>query len=554
MTVLFSLLKLYKHYGLSICLGLVIAIVTLLASLFLLSLSGWFLAASAVAGVLGVTTFNYMLPAVGVRGCAILRTAARYAERLISHNTTFKILSYLRVLSFKKIMPLSPLQMQYYQKADLLNRFIADIDNLDHFYLKLVSPCVAALFGISAIYFGLSYFNDMLALFIASILFLTAVVIPIFFFRLSQTLGHILVNQKNNYRKHLVTYLQGHAELILFSAQPRFREQLDAIEAKWLIQQQKQARLVSVSQSLLIVVIGILTVSVIALALHLDWNYHSPLVALFIFISLAANELLAPLPNAFIYLGQVMASAARIHELFTQIPAIHFPKQGPEALKTPFSIAFDNVTFYYPKQPSAALNEIALTVKANQHIALIGKTGCGKSTLLKLLTRGAEPTLGKITLNGIPLSHFDEKSLRSMMTVVPQRIDILSDTLARNLRIANPKADDAQLIETLHHVGLSKLLEEEELSLWLGDKGRTLSGGEIRRIGIARALLHDAPFIIMDEPTESLDPETERHIVALIRRLCHSKTILMATHRLTDHAMFDCIYHLEGGRIIPRRH
>lgn len=552
MTILLMLLRFYRRHSFFVLLGLLLSILTLIASLFLLSLSGWFLAASAVAGVTGLTTFNYVVPAAGVRGGAILRTTARYAERLVSHNTTFKILSHLRALSFKKIIMLSPLQQQQYQKADLLNRFIADIDNLDHFYLKLLSPCITSLFGIIAIYFGLNYFNPVLAGIIVLVLLATALFLPLGFFVLSRPISRNLVHYKHAYRQQIITYLEGNTELSLFGVKASFRQKIDTIGSQWLIKQQQQARLIHLAQSVVMTLTGLLSLPVIVTGSQLHWDYHSPILALFVFMALAATELLAPLATAFIYLGEVMTSAKRLQILFSRKPAVIFPKQMQDTLCCPFDLNVSQLTFYYPGQPMPVLQNINFTIAAGRHVAIVGKTGTGKSTLVQLLTRTADPNQGIICCNNIPLSQFSESSLRRMITIVPQRIDILSDTLANNLRIAKPGATDEELLTILRQVELEKLSENKNsLSIWMGDEGRSLSGGEIRRIGIARALLSNAPCIIMDEPTESLDKETEKHMVNLIKKLGQNKTLLIITHRLIDNSLFDARYLLDEGFLKP---
>lgn len=550
MSALLPFLKLYKRYLINIIIGIALTLVTLLSSIFLLGLSSWFLAATATVGLAGIYTFNYMLPAVGVRGAAILRTACRYAERLVSHNTTFTILSFLRTLAFKKIMPLSPSQLQHYQKSDLLNRFIADIDNLDHFYLKLLSPFIAALLITFAVYFSLSYFHKTLAIIISTVFLITLIFILPFFYQISKPVGEMLTKQKSEYRKLIISYLQGQSELMIFNARSRFRDNLDEIENKWLINQKKQTTLTSLVQNLIILITGLLTIAVIWLSTTITLDHDSPLIAIFVFVCLASNEILTPIANAFIYLGQVTASAKRITELFNQKPDIIFSEQSKTAITSPFSITLENVVFSYPQQITSALNHISLTIEAKQHVALIGKTGGGKSTLLKLITRWADPQQGTVCFDQIPITDFDETTLRQMMAVVPQRIDILSDTLRNNLLIADQWASDEKLIEVIYQVGLSKLLGEKAgLSVWLGENGRTLSGGEIRRIGIARALLHKAPLILMDEPTESLDSETKRQIITLINKVYKHKTVLMATHRLVDNQLFDKIYSIDSGRL-----
>lgn len=542
LTLLRPYIALYKHYFWQIVIGLSLAILTLFASVFLLSLSGWFLASTAVAGVAGLYTFNYMLPAAGVRAAAIVRTASRYAERLVDHNTTFKILAYLRTLAFSKILPLSANQLAQYQKADLLNRFIVDIDALDHLYLKLFSPIVTALIIIVMLFVGLSYINLPIALIISIILTITLLAIPVIFYHAGKQLGETLAKQQSEYRALLINYLQGQAELTLFNAQDRYRVKLDKLESDWLYHQQKQSTLVALSSALVVLIAGFLTLLVLWLITHYTL---SPLVALFVFVCLASSEILAPIPTAFIFLGQVLASAKRTTALFNQTPDIKFTEQGKVMDLTTAKLQFNDISFSYPNQPFAVLNHFSLTIEAGKHIGLIGKTGCGKSTLLNLVTRTWDPTSGNIFINDTPINQLDEPTLRKVIAVVPQVITIFSDTLRKNLLIGDPKASDQQLIDVLQQVELSKLLSTEHgLDLPLGQGGRSLSGGEIRRIGIARALLHNSPLVLMDEPTESLDQQTEQQIIQLIKQTCQNKTLLMVTHRLTDNPLFDQVIEL----------
>ena len=542
LTLLRPYIALYKHYFWQIVIGLSLSILTLFASVFLLSLSGWFLASTAVVGVAGLYTFNYMLPAAGVRAAAITRTASRYVERLVDHNTTFKILAYLRTLAFRKILPLSANQLAQYQKADLLNRFIVDIDALDHLYLKLFSPIVTALVIILLLFVGLSYINLPIALIITIVLTITLLAIPVIFYHAGKQLGETLAKQQSEYRALLINYLQGQAELTLFNAQHRYRTKLDKLESDWLFHQQRQSTLMALSSALVVLIAGFLTL----LVLWLITQYTlSPLVALFVFVCLASSEILAPIPGAFIFLGQVLTSATRTTTLFNQTPDIKFIEQGKTIDLSIAKLQFDDISFSYPNQPFAILSHFSLTINSGQHIGLIGKTGCGKSTLLNLVTRTWEANSGKILINDIPVDQLDEATLRQTIAVVPQVITIFSDTLKQNLLIGNRQASDQQLIDVLHQVELSKLLATDQgLNLPLGQGGRALSGGEIRRIGIARALLHNSPLILMDEPTESLDQQTEQQIIELIKQICKNKTLLMVTHRLTDNPLFDRVVEL----------
>ncbi|MCO6552928.1 MAG: cysteine/glutathione ABC transporter ATP-binding protein/permease CydC [Gilliamella sp.] len=542
LAILRPYIALYKHYFGQILLGLFLSILTLFASVFLLSLSGWFLASTAFVGVTGLYTFNYMLPAAGVRAAAIIRTAARYMERLVDHNTTFKILAYLRTLAFRKILPLSANQLAHYQRADLLNRFIVDIDALDHLYLKLFSPIVTALVTIVVLFVGLANINLPIALIITIILTTTLLVVPVIFYQAGKQLGKTLAKQQSEYRLLLINYLQGQAELILFNAQPRYRAKLDELESNWLYNQQRQSTLMALSSALIVLIAGFLTL----LVLWLITQYTlSPLVALFVFVSLASAEILMPIPGAFIFLGQVLTSATRTTAIFNQTPDIQFVSKGKAIDLTTAKLKFEQINFSYPNQPFAILTDFSLTVEQGEHIGIIGKTGCGKSTLLSLVNRTWEASSGNIYFNDTPINQLDEKTLRQAIAMVPQVITIFSETLRQNLLIGNPNATDQQLIEVLHQVELDKLLTTEQgLNMLIGQGGRTLSGGEIRRIGIARALLHNSPLILMDEPTESLDQRTEQQIIQLIKQTCKGKTLIMVTHRLTDNPLFDRIISL----------
>ncbi|MGK4328082.1 heme ABC transporter ATP-binding protein/permease CydC [Lonsdalea quercina] len=551
MRILMPFLGLYRRYFWRLSLGVVLAIVTLLASIGLLTLSGWFLAGSALAGLAGLYTFNYMLPAAGVRGAAITRTVSRYFERLVSHDATFRVLLHLRVYTFSRILPLSPGGLRRFRQADLLNRLVADVDTLDHLYLRVISPLLSALVVIVAVAFGLSWLDSSLAMTLATIMLLLLIIMPPVFYRTGQPIGEALTQLRAQYRLQLTAWLQGQAELTIFGSLVSFRHRLDQLENRWLSRQRQQATLSALSQSLIILSSGLTVTLILWMAANGVGGNTQPgaLIALFVFASLAAFEALGPVANAFQHIGQVAASAVRVDQLMKLTPAVVFTAEGP-APASHAALTLDNVSFTYPDQPLPVLQHISLSLQPGEHIALLGKTGCGKSTLLQLLTRAWDCREGAISLNGSPLSAWSEENLRSMMSVVPQRVHLFSDTLRQNLRLAAPEASDEVLTQVLQQVGLAHLLEQEGLNAWLGEGGRQLSGGEQRRIGLARALLHPAPLILLDEPTEGLDAETEQRMLQLLREHCKDKTLLVITHRLRGLESMDRLCVMDGGQIV----
>ncbi|SUB82982.1 Lipid A export ATP-binding/permease protein MsbA [Pragia fontium] len=553
MKTLLPFLALYRRHWFRLSLGIVLAIVTILSSIGLLTLSGWFLAASALAGLAGLLTFNYMLPAAGVRGSAIIRTAGRYAERLVSHDATFRVLAHLRTFTFQKLMPLSPAGIARFRQAELLNRLVADVETLDHLYLRLISPLVSAIVVIVVVTFGLSWLDVTLACTLGGIMLILLFALPTIFYRAGKPIGVDLTALRSDYRGQLTSWLQGQAELVIFAALPAFRLKLDLIEQRWLERQKQQATLAGASQTLMILATGFTLVLILWLASVGIGDNPQPgaFIALFVFISLAAFEALAPVATAFQHLGQVIASAERVNQLIEQKPEVTFPQQ-PIALSSEASVSLNDISFTYHGQPFPAINNLTLQIANGEHIALLGRTGCGKSTLLQLMTRAWDPQQGSIQLNNQPLNIYDEATLRQMMVVVSQRVHIFSATLRDNLILAAPQASDRELESALDKVGLSALLEQDGLNAWVGEGGRQLSGGEQRRIGLARAILHSAPLILLDEPTEGLDADTENQILTMLKQHCQHKTVMMITHRLSGLDKMDRIYVMDAGEIIEQ--
>ncbi|HFQ8225422.1 TPA: cysteine/glutathione ABC transporter ATP-binding protein/permease CydC [Citrobacter freundii] len=553
MRALLPYLTLYKRHKWRLTLGIVLAIITLLASIGLLTLSGWFLSASAVAGFAGIYSFNYMLPAAGVRGAAITRTAGRYFERLVSHDATFRVLQHLRIHTFSKLLPLSPAGLARYRQGELLNRIVADVDTLDHLYLRVISPLVGAFVVIMVVTIGLSVLDVTLACTLGGVMLLTLFIMPPVFYRAGKTTGQNLTHLRGQYRQQLTAWLQGQAELTIFGASDRYRAQMEATELQWHEAQRRQSELTALSQALMLLIGAVAILLMLWMAAGGVGGNTQPgaLIALFVFCALAAFEALAPVTGAFQHLGQVIASAMRITELTEQKPEVIFPTDVSD-VPAKVTLTLRDVAFSYPGQAQKALDSLSLQVNPGEHIAILGRTGCGKSTLLQLLTRAWDPQQGEILLNDRPIAALNEATLRKTISVVPQRVHLFSATLRDNLRLAAPDASDEQLTDTLRRVGLEKLLDDTGLNSWLGEGGRQLSGGELRRLAIARALLHDAPLMLLDEPTEGLDATTESQMLELLADVMRGKTLLMVTHRLRGLARFDQIIVMDNGQIIEQ--
>ena len=553
MRTLLPFIRLFKFAKFPLILGLVLMILGLGSSMGLLTVSGWFLAATAIAG-LG-TLFNFFYPSASVRGLAIGRTVMRYFEKIVTHDATFRILSKLRVQVFEKIIPLSPAVLNRYRNSDLLNRLVSDVDTLDSLYLRLLAPFFTAAFVIIAMTIGLSFVNIPLALGLGLFLLILLMIIPTVFYRLGQDFGEQLIQARATYRTQFLEFIQAQAELLLFNAEDKLKENMSATEKTWQEDQAKEAKLSGFSTALVLFLNGLLISGMLWFASNADFGtdeYRTAYIALFTFAALAAFEIIMPLGAAFLHIGQVIAAAERVTEIIEQKPLVEF--NGNEEFETKVRlISAKDLSFSYPGQETLVLKNLTLDLEQGKKIAILGKTGSGKSSLLQLLVRNYDANQGQLLLAEKPISAYSENTLRNQICFLTQRVHVFSDTLRQNLQFASAdEISDEKMIEVLHQVGLSKLLEQEGkgLNLWLGDGGRPLSGGEQRRLGLARILLNNAPILLLDEPTEGLDRETERHILRLILQHAENKTLIMVTHRLSSIEQFDKICVIDNGRLI----
>ncbi|MGC9422627.1 heme ABC transporter ATP-binding protein/permease CydC [Vibrio sp.] len=546
-------LKLYKKHWFSLSLGMLLAFLTLFASIGLLTLSGWFLSAAAVAGLtIARETFNYMLPGAFVRGFAMGRTAGRWGERVVSHNATFKLLTDLRVFFFQKLAPLVPGRLSSLRDADLLNRLVADIDAMDHVYLRLISPLTVGILGIAGLTALLCWFDATLGLTLGGILLLILLTWPPLFYWLGKRNGQALTEHKAHLRIATLDWLQGYSELVIFGAEAHYRKAIFIAQDKLLYNQKINAHFTGLAQAFLLLVNGWVLVLMLWLAADgVNGQAPDPMVALIAFATMASVELLMPIAGAFQHLGQTLTSARRLNEILLSEPEVTFTEQ-PTVHSGQFDIYFDHACFHYPDSSQTVLNQINLAIPTGNKVAIVGQTGSGKSTLIQLLCRYWDVQQGQITLGGTPLQAWQESDLRSAISVVSQRVDILNGSLRDNLALAKPHAQEDELCQTLIDVGLNKLLDGQGLNTWLGDGGRQLSGGEKRRIGIARALLHDGPILLLDEPTEGLDKQTEQQIMTLLQTQFAHKTVIFITHRLVDLESMDTICLIDQGEIVEQ--
>lgn len=540
MSELSPFFRLYRQNSPQLFCGILLAFLALLASICLLALSGWFLSATALAGLSLMTaqTFNFFTPGAGVRGLSIMRTATRYFERLVNHDATFRLLSRLRVSCYAKLEPLTPNVLNTYREGDILNRLVADIDTLDHLYLRLISPFVCAILSCCFVVALAFIFSGAIALALSIIFLISIVALPPVLYFLGNHSGAAMSDSISHVRIRILDYISGHTDLVINGAEATYKEAILKEEQTLHALEEKMAHLSGLSSALITLTGGIALLIVLymaASAVH-SHTISGPIAAMLALATLASFEAIMPLPLAMQVLGKVKRSAARINELTQQTPTVIFP-ENPDSAKTvtpeTASITFNQLCYRYPNSHISVLKALNLHINPGEKLAITGYTGCGKSTLLNLLTRTDNINSGDICINNRSIIQYSEAALRRSMAVMPQRIHIFSGTLRDNLRLACPAVTDEQLLSLLESLDLQQLskIPETLLDTWVGEGGRMLSGGETRRIGIARVLLQDAPIVVLDEPSEGLDAITEHHALSVLADYCKYRTVIAVTHR-----------------------
>jgi len=536
MTDLLRLLRLFRPYLAWLLLGILLSFITLLANVALMALSGWFISAMAIAGAAGAS-MNYFTPAALIRTAAIARTAGRYAERLVTHEATFRLLAELRVWFYRRLEPLAPAGLEAWRSGDLLSRIRADIDTLDNVYLRLLVPAAVALLAMLVFTGVLWWIHPPLALVEGLLLLVAGVAVPWLVNRLGHRAGRRKVEVSAHMRAALVTDLQGMGELLVYGAAQRHADRFQALGRELAQRQQTLSVLNGFSQGVLGLCANLSMWTMVVLAVpmvssHLLAPQQLAMLALF---ALASFEAVTPLPLVMQTLGESLAAARRIFSLADSLPAVTEPVE-PLAMPEYFAYRFRNVSFRYQPDSPEVLHGLSLQLAPGRKLAVVGATGCGKSTLASLLLRFREPTGGSILLNERPLQHYSGEALREHIAALTQQTHLFNTTIRDNLLLACPDADQQAIEEVCKTALIHDFItaQPDGYDTVTGETGVRLSGGQARRVAIARALLKNAPLLILDEPTEGIDPETARQLMLniLARVEYRRQSLLLITHQL----------------------
>ncbi|MFA7420026.1 MAG: thiol reductant ABC exporter subunit CydC [Melioribacteraceae bacterium] len=546
-----KILLLGKEYKYWMILAAVIGFFTVGSGIGLMMTSAYLIAKAAIQ----TPIYQLQVAIVGVRFFGIARGVFRYLERYISHEVTFRLLAKFRVWFFQSLIPRVPSKTNDLSSGDLLTRSIEDIESLEHIFVRVISPVlvfvgVALLMFFLLLMFGISYAVVFIFMFFAS-----AVTIPLLTFLLSKKLGEKIVLLKSKLKDFSIDGISGIQELIVFGQQEKWLVEFHRIQNDLILTEKRMNRIMSFHEGLSGFAMNITVAIMLFIAIpDVTLGKLNGVYLTVITIGIMASfEIITQIPLAFQYLTKSVEAGNRLFEIADNEVLVDKTNVSEKIKLDGFDIAVNDVSFSYENEINT-LSNVSFSIKKNKKIAIVGASGSGKSTIVNLLTRLWKYDSGEISIGKLNYDKVDEEQIRNLISVVPQKVHLFTGTVKDNLSIAKQDATDEELFNALEQVDMKKTIENlpDNLNTNIGEYGKKLSGGEAKRLSIARALLRNSPILIFDEINSHVDAITERKILAAIKNISPDKGILFITHRIVGMEMFDEILVLSDGKISER--
>ncbi len=539
-----------------VALSVLIGAGTIGASIALMGTSAWLISTAAIA----TSVADLGVAVVGTRFFGIARGLLRYAERLVSHDVTFRLLSRLRVWFYEKLEPLAPARLMDFRAGDLLARIVGDVETLENFYVRVVSPPLTAiLVGLFTSIF-LASFNPALAPVFLAFFLALGLILPILAQTLSRRPATRTVSLRADLHTRLVDGIQGMADLLAYGRGDERLKQIVTTGNDYGNAQRSMARITGIHSGLstLLTNLGMWTVLYLSIPLVTSGELAGPMLASLALLTFASFEAVTPLPLAAQMWNSAREAARRLFEVVDTKPVVKENReQGIESSpseKLLSTLEFSTLSFTYPNTTSPALNHVTFDLQPGTSLAIVGPSGAGKSTLANLFLRFWEYETGEIRLGGESLHGLNPDEVRARIGLVSQNAYFFNATVRENLKFARRKVTQEEIeaaaqAAQIHNFILSMPKGYETL---IGEQGLRLSGGERQRLAIARVLIKDAPILVLDEPTANLDPLTEKQVLETLYALMKRKTSLLITHRLVGLENVDEILVMDHGRIVER--
>lgn len=530
--------------------AVILGSLTIASNIGLLAASAYLISSAALHP--SITELSIAI--VGVRFFGISRAVFRYLERYVSHDATFRLLGAVRVWFYTKLERLAPARLMQWQSGELLGAIVSDVETLKEFYLRVIAPPIIAIIILIAACFLLAQYSMNLVYALIGGFMIAGLVLPKLVQYLQKNIAYEAVAARSELRAQFVDSISGMAELSAYGKTRQQAQIINEVNERLLRLQHETSKLSGLTEALGLLIVNstVLLVLVLTIPLVQTGQMNGIYLAVTVLIVQSSFEAVLPLPIAIHYLSESMAAAGRLFGIVDTEPAVNEAagNRGIASVK----IDIENLTFQYAPHSPIVLDNISFSIGAGQHLAIVGPSGAGKSTLLHLLLRFWDYQQGFIRLGGHELTEYNVQQLRETFGVVSQQTHLFNASIRDNILLARPDAGEEEINQAIEQAELKTLLQNlpQGYDTMVGQNGYALSGGERQRIAIARALLKNAPVLILDEPTVGLDALTEKAVMATIKKLMAGRTVLMITHRLTDLHIMDDIIVFDAGRIVEQ--
>ncbi|MEO1903375.1 MAG: thiol reductant ABC exporter subunit CydC [Alcanivorax sp.] len=524
----------FRGQGRRLTRAVLLATVTALAAMALLGLSGWFISAAALAGLAAggpAVAFNLLAPSAGIRALAVGRTVSRYFERLVSHDATFHVMQRLRTRLFAAILPRVPGPLSSLSGGHLLERLLGDVERLENAWLGQAQPTlVAAVTALALLLAALAVAGaGAAALLLAGFL-----VMAVLLRGLANASAEPLAQRaawRERLRGDLVQALNGLPDVLAYGLRPTllagWRPRLAALAGLEHRLAWRQALTQSLIQSLMQALsVGVLLLLIGAVG---DGTVSAPLALGLMLMVLAAAEVTLPLAAAWQGWPDTRTAVTRLDALMST----PLPRAAAEGHAEPVAdgrLTVRDLSFAWPGQ-APLFARLSFDVEAGSPLAVVGPSGAGKSTLLHCLMGLQRADSGEIRFGGVAQGQADADAWRRSFALMLQQQQLFTGSLRDNLRLARPDADDDRLWLALEQARLADTVRRRGgLDLWIGPAGLHLSGGQGRRLALARVLLRDSPVVLLDEPFTGLEPATADALFETLQRELAERVLVMVTH------------------------
>lgn len=519
-------------------LALLLSLGALTAGVMLMGLSGHYLAVAIAGGVLIVPA---LLPWTGTA-----RVLFRYGERVVGHEAIFRALADLRVWMFRGLARSAAGGLGLRRTGDALARLVNDVDVLDGLFLRIFVPLMGALLLLPMLFWTLEREHGLAVLVLVPFCFV-AFWVPWRAARAAEDNAGKVGLAVAGLRTAALDALHGLREVKIFAAEGRMLAEVQAREAQLLAAQRELAG----EGAKLSAMAFVAAQGGILLAIILGF-FGLPIAAVAaVLVLTAAFEAVLGLPRAGLLYGQAKKAAARVVQAAETGPPVPEPVK-PASMPSRNAIAFEHVSFRYAPDRPFVFEDLSVQLPEGSRTAILGPSGAGKSTIAALILKLIEPVSGQIRFGGTDVAQLPAEALRHRIAYLGQTTHLFADTIRNNLLLGDPKAVDEKLWAVLEAAQVADAIRAlpEGLDSWLGEGGATLSGGQGRRLALARTLLMNAPVLLLDEPCAGLDAATEQEFFRVFNAATEGRTVLLILHRLTGVEHLDRIWRFTGRTLV----